>query len=211
MSREGWPLLAVTAIVAVIVTLVMGYRVSLPFWLLLPGLAYIFRNPARPVPAVPLAVVSPVDGRVITIEKIHDPFLDRLAQRVQLRISALGSYGIRSPTEGKLIKQWFFPQDSHLAAEEKHRPVTIYRARHFAMWLQTDELDDITMVLKLPRRWQRLHCHVSVGERVGQGQRCGMLFWGGEVDIYLPETFRLEVGAGDTCHAGTTIMGSYLH
>lgn len=211
VAREGRPYILVTALLAVLVIVMFGYLVSLPVWLLVLLLCFLFRDPDRHVPASPLAVVSPIDGQVMAIEKKHDPFLDREAQCLRLKISSAGSYGIRSPTEGKLINQWSYPVGSDEMPADNHRPKTIYPEQHFAMWLQTDEEDDVTVVLRLSGLWQRPSCYISSGERIGQGQRCGMLLFGGEVDLYLPANARLEIHDGDQLLAGSTIVGSYLH
>ena len=60
---EGWPFIAATLVLAV----VLGFLFQPLFWLLLllaGWMAIFFRDPVRIVPNAPGLVVSPADGRV---------------------------------------------------------------------------------------------------------------------------------------------------
>ena len=50
IAREGWPFLALSLVVAALVTWVGGWW-SLPFWLLALFVLQFFRDPAWPIPA----------------------------------------------------------------------------------------------------------------------------------------------------------------
>ena len=85
------------------------------------------------------------------------------------------------------------------------------RARTLAVWLQTDEADDIVTVLKPGRVLGSLRCYARSGERVGQGQRQGFILLGTDVQVLLPTGVRLRIAPGDKVRAGADIIADLVH
>ncbi len=72
ISRQGLvPLLAVV-LAAILVLHFIGGGESLAFWVLALLVLVLFRDPERDVPSIPLSVLSPADGHVVSIEKTGD-------------------------------------------------------------------------------------------------------------------------------------------
>ena len=69
IAREGWLWIAIVFCVAVLLYF-FSAQASIPFWVLTLLLIFLFRDPHRKVPALPLGIVCPVDGRVIAIEEV---------------------------------------------------------------------------------------------------------------------------------------------
>jgi len=105
IAREGWVWIAAIAIPAFVVYSLYGLM-SLPLWLLVLVLLFLFRDPARKIPAAPLGIVSPVDGKVVAVEKVHDAYLDRQALLVSIKMGFTSVYSAHNPMEGKLLQQW---------------------------------------------------------------------------------------------------------
>ncbi len=63
----------------------------------------MFRDPRREVPAAPLGVVSPVDGRVVQVDLVDKGVLQGEAHRVRIEIDISGTYTARAPVEGKIM------------------------------------------------------------------------------------------------------------
>ena len=188
IAREGVaPLLAVI-LAAVLVMHFMGALQSLAFWVVGLLLLVLFRDPDREIPSQPLAVVSPADGKVIAVSKEYDPYLLRQSVRVTVQMHPYGVFTTRSPVEGKVLEPPHYP-------EGENRP--------HGVWLQTDEGDDIVMVMTRGRLKTQPHCYIRFGERTGQGKRCGFVHLGGRVEVYLPENCRLLVAEGDVVHSGS--------
>mgnify|MGYP000385067309 CR=1 FL=1 len=74
------------------------------------------------------------------------------------------------------------------------------------------EDDDLVVVMHRGPLHNLPHCYVRIGERVGQGQRCGYIQMGGRVEVYLPRHSRLQVSRGSPVKAEprTVISGSGL-
>ena len=133
VAQEGLPfLIALTIAMAVIL------RFGEPVWVLLPlaafaALVLVFRDPPRPVPSSPRGVVSPVDGKVLTVERATEGVLHGDAWRVVIAINSLGTYTARCPVEGRIMDL-----NSADAAETSDYPKN-------ALWIQTDEGDDVVL------------------------------------------------------------------
>jgi phosphatidylserine decarboxylase len=196
IAREGVVLLLAAILAAVVVLNFSGWQTSLPFWGLSLLILVIFRDPERDIPSQPMAVVSPADGRVSSVTTTRDPYLDRESIRVTLQMNPYGVFTTRSPVEGKVL-------------QPPHTPEGV-RMPH-GVWLQTDEGDDVVMVMMRGRLHTAPRCYIRIGERIGQGKRCGFVHLGGQVDVYLPERSRLAVDVGDWVRSGSDIIATLVH
>jgi len=211
IAREGWPVLLVLIVVALLLFKLLGALWSLPLWLAVIILGFLYRDPERRVPPLPLAVISPVDGTVVFVKQGRDPYMDRQAVRIRIQIHHLGIFGLRSPVEGKLLQQWLFKSGEGSDAPHLEHVGSNDDARHYVMWIQTDEQDDVILILEIANSWQKPQCYVHVGERIGQGQRCGRTRFGGYVEIFMPANVRLDVGHGDRVSAGVSVLATMMH
>jgi len=81
----------------------------------------------------------------------------------------------------------------------------------YAQWIQSDEKDDLVLVIEVNSRMPRPKCYVQSGERIGQGQRCGFIRFGSRVDVLIPVTSRISVSVGDDVLAGSDIIATLVH
>jgi phosphatidylserine decarboxylase len=167
--------------------------------LLFAVLFLVFRDPRRIIPASPLGVVSPVDGRVISVDLVDKGVLQGEAHRIQIRINSLGTYTARAPVEGKI-------NDLRSIAGDQ---VVDYRTN--ALWIQTDEGDDIVLQFHGYRFGLAPLSFERYGERVGQGQRCAYLRLTRIAELHLPIASKILVKPGQTVVAGTQLIGKLAH
>ncbi len=163
---------------------------------------YLFRDPVRSIPSAPLALVCPVQGRVRHVAEMHDPWLDRPAIRIRISMSWFDVYSIRSVTEGKVKEQW------HHDLRNGEKDVFQH-----AVWVQTDEGDDVVMVIHSHAPWahKRLRLYLHTGERIGHGYRIGYMPLGGDFDVLIPVNVGLSVKAGQRVRSGATVLASMVH
>jgi len=162
---------------------------SNPWLALLPGtlivfLYLIFRDPHRLVPSIALGVFSPVDGKVVAVEKIAQGETGEAALSVVISVDSFGTYTARSPVEGSI---------KDLGKK--------------ALWLQTDESEDVVVKFSGFRLGLAPRAFAKFGERLGQGQRCAYLRLTQTVEIQLPVNGKVLVEAGQTVMAGTDVIG----
>ena len=195
IAREGLLPIAVSVLVAVLVTQTLGFAQSLIFWLIALVLLLILRDPSREIPAVPMAIVSPTDGRVISISLADDPYLLRESIHIIIAMNPYGTFSTRSPVEGKVLEPPNNPAD---------------RGMPHGVWLRTDEGDDIVLVMNRGRLHNAPRCYIQFGERIGQGQRCGFIHMGGQIDMYLPTNSRAAISAGDYVKSGSDVIATLI-
>lgn len=216
INRSARPLVLFVSAAALAGYLLCGLHCAWPLILIAALSLYVFRDPRREVPPAPLGVVSPIDGRVEVVTAVRDPYLHRDALKIVLRMNRWGPYVVRSLIEGKIVNQWHLPRgldprdlpdvDTAAVAAEPGA-----REPRYAMAVRTDEGDEVAMALR--GRWisRRLMCLTRVGQRIGQGQRCGLLRFGGGVDVYLPASSRVVVRPGAKVLGGADIIASLIH
>lgn len=196
IAREGLPFVGLVFVLGVLVYYYSGPLAALPVALFALYLIAVFHEPDRRVPAEPLAIIAPVDGRIIARSKCRDPFLGRDAIRVRIRIAHLGAYMFRSPSEGEVLE---IPADA--GAEAKPGS---------ASWIRTDEQDDIVFVVSAGTLFGVRPCLARYGERVGQGRRCGVRRLARRLDVYLPLNTRLEAEVGSRIRAGRDVLATLV-
>lgn len=188
LAREGWPFITAAAVAGVIAWFI-NPEWSAPFVVLVIVFAMKFRDPAREVPPEPLGVVSPVDGIVELVETAQDPCLGRNAMRIRIRIARFGAYSARSPVEGKLLD---------------------FKGQR-GMRIQTDEKDDVILILNEAPAFARPRALVGYGSRVGQGQRCAVVRMARIAEVYLPAGVRVQVKPGRRVLAGSELLATLVH
>lgn len=196
ISREGVAPLVAAMLAGVLVLHFIGFLQSLVFWVLVLLVLVLFRDPERDIPSQPLAIVSPADGKVTSISTVYDPYLLRQSVRISIQMPPYGVFTTRSPIEGKVLEPPNFPEDNNIP---------------HGVWLQSDEGDDVVMVMTRGPLKNDPRCYIRFGERVGQGKRCGFVHLGGRVEVYLPEGSRPVIAEGDTVHSGSDIIAKLVH
>ncbi|WP_455210526.1 phosphatidylserine decarboxylase [Kaarinaea lacus] len=209
----------------------IGFLIAIPFWIATLVLCILFRDPKREIPPKPLAVVSPVDGKVTSIDTVDDPYTTTPVVQIQLKKGFFDIMTARSPMEGKILKQWFgtvvdtkglvsgistvkaeqtVPQSCEMAADSVSvgSQATICR---FAQWIQSDEQDNVVMAVISATSFFKPRCYSHSGDRIGQGQRCGFIPFAAVVHVSVPVSSRLEVKIGDTVHGGSDTLATLVH
>lgn len=194
IAREGIPFLLLSFLLC---WLAFYYR-ELPWFIaaavLTVLLFMIFRDPRRRIPAVPLGVVSPIDGRVVEIGATDKAVLHGEALRIVLRINSLGTYTARCPVEGKIM-------DLNSISSEK---IVDYKTN--ALWVQTDEGDDVVLQFAGYRLGLAPKSFLRYGERLGQGSRCAYLRLTRFGEVHLPIDSKILVEAGQRVVAGKDVL-----
>ena len=202
IAREGWLFILAVALLGLFLLYKFIPSVAIPAWIALLGLIYLFRDPHRLIPSSPLAVVSPVEGRIESVSKVKDHWINRDAIRVRIRMGYTNTYSIRSPMEGKVIRNWASEPATLGSSNKIHR---------LAFLIQSDEGDEIVTAIYLGKLTSRLNCYAHPGERVGQGQRCGYFILGGVVEVYFPVNSKIRVKQGDRVQSGSSVLGQLVH
>lgn len=204
IAREGWPFLGIAVVAALIATHFLGGW-SWPFWVIAIFVLQFFRDPPRTIPQDVNAVLSPADGRIVVVEKAHDPYANREALKISVFMNVFNVHSNRSPVDGRIDKVEYFPgkfvnADLDKASTENERNAVVMTAANG----QT-----ITFVQVAGLIARRILCYVNAGDSLARGQRYGFIRFGSRVDVYLPLTARPRVTVGEKVSATETILAEF--
>jgi phosphatidylserine decarboxylase len=180
----------------------LGVAVAAFLWF---ELVWFFRDPARPIPGDPAALLSPADGVVTHIDEVDAPgFPGERAFRISIYLSPYNVHLNRLPRSGRVLSVRYFP-GGFLNA--RHRDCV---ARNEQLWMDLREPGGRLVRVKqisgaLARR---LVCWLRIDEAVTAGERYGMIKYGSRTDVLLPtgEDRELKVAVGDKVNAGKSVL-----
>ena len=202
IAREGWPFLAIAILIALALTWTGLWLLAAIAWLGVAFIAQFFRDPPRAVPEQANAVLAPADGKVMIVERAHDPYLDRDALKISVFMNVFNVHSNRSPVDGEVKRRWYHAGVFLNAALDKSSLENERNALHIA---RADGVDVVCVqIAGLIAR--RILCYVGPGDRLMRGQRFGFIRFGSRVDVYLPPNATPKVAVGDAVYATTTIL-----
>lgn len=199
IAKEGFPFLGATLAGILLAWNFAGLAYAIAPGILFAYLVLVFRDPRREIPAVPLGVLSPVDGTVVGIGLTDKGVLNGEAHKIIIRVNSLGTYTARCPVEGKIMD--FRVELSQSVAPGGAR----------GLWVRTDEEDDVVLQFHGHRLGLAPLAFLGYGERVGQGQRCAYLRLTRFAEIQLPINGRVLVSEGQQVSAGSDVLAKLPH
>jgi phosphatidylserine decarboxylase len=203
--RAGWPFIAAGLVLALI---------GLVFtrWLFWPALVftlfslYFFRDPERTPPPRPGAMVSPADGRVVSVMLSVPPaelgLGDAPRWRVATFLSVLNVHVNRVPASATVTRIAYRHGKFVNASMDKASDSNERNA--LAMVLPDGRSFAVVQIAGLIAR--RILCNVTEGQAVRAGARFGIIRFGSRTDLYLPEGVLPLVVVGQTMVGGETVM-----
>ncbi len=203
IAREGWPFLAGSLLLALLLHLFVSKWAAFPVWLFSVFVLQFFRDPPRTSQSTDAnAVISPADGRVVVVEHTTDPYRNTPALKISVFMNVFNAHSQRSPVAGKVEAIRYFPGTFLNAALSK---ASLENERN-AMLMQLDSGVSITVVQVAGLVARRILCYATAGQTLQVGERYGFIRFGSRLDVYLPTTAQATVAIGDKVSAGSTIL-----
>ena len=201
IAREGWPILGGALLVSLLVSFCAGWW-SLPFWVFTVFALQFFRDPARSAPQDPEAVLSPVDGRIVVVERAVDPYRGTEALKISVFMNVFNVHSQKSPADCTVTsvvynKGKFLNADLDKSSTENERN---------AVLATTASGREITFVQVAGLVARRILCYTQTGEKLSRGERYGFIRFGSRVDLYLPADARAQVAIGDKVTGVSTVL-----
>ena len=201
IAREGWPIIGGGLALSLLVSMCCGWW-SLPFWVFTVFALQFFRDPAREIPQNPEAVLSPVDGRIVVVERARDPYRDVDALKISIFMNVFNVHSQKSPadcTVTKVVynKGKFVNADLDKASTENERN---------AVLATTASGREITFVQVAGLVARRILCYTQAGAKLSRGERYGFIRFGSRVDMYLPVDAQAQVAIGDKVTGVSTVL-----
>ncbi len=200
IAREGWPFIAVPGAIALGLALLGRRRLALPFAAAAAASAGFFRDPERAIPVVANGVLAPADGRVISVDDAVDPFVGP-SVRVAIFLSPLDVHVNRAPIGG-VVSEVLYTVGGFKAAYDP----TAASNERCAVRLQGEHAR-VTVVQIAGIVARRIVCRVGSGDKLGAGERFGMIRFGSRTDCYMPRGTEVTVRVGEHLRGGQTVIG----
>jgi phosphatidylserine decarboxylase len=206
VAREGWPFIAIAVAVAIVLSYFGLWILAVIAWLAVVFVVQFFRDPPRAIPAAPNAVLSPADGKVMSVGRARDPYLDRDALKISVFMNVFNVHSNRSPVDGLVKNRWYHAGSFVNAALDKASLENERNALHIAA---TNGVD-VTCVQIAGLVARRILCYVDSGDTLRRGQRYGFIRFGSRVDVYVPASALPRVAVGDLVHATTSVLAELV-
>jgi phosphatidylserine decarboxylase len=215
-AREGLPFLLVGATAAAVfwAALAFGPWQSRAPRLALSGLtvlalgftlftAYFFRDPDRIVPTDPGLVVSPADGKVLSVEEVTETsFMEGPCRRVTIFLNVFNVHVQRVPVSGT-VRHYEYRPGKYLVAWE---PKASELNEQASIGIETAAGPVLVrQIAGLVAR--RIVTRPREGDPVERGERYGLIRFGSRVDLFLPLDWEVTVEPGDKVAGGSSVVG----
>lgn len=168
------------------------------------GCLWLQRDPHRCSPDDPDAILSPADGKILTIEHGSSPgWVDSPAWRIVIYLSLLDVHVQRAPAGGRIELS-----ESHCGGyRPAFMPQATANASH-ALGLENPH-GRILVVRSAGIIARRVITNVQVGDELSAGQRIGRILLGSRTEVYLPGTVIVCARTGDRVAGGETILARW--
>src|SRR5262245_65120280 len=193
IAKEGYPLIFTAAILTLLAFLSGWTPLGITLGLVGIAIAGFVRDPERQAPMGEGLVVSPADGKVVSIAKVKgEPALPDSATRVSIFLSPLDVHINRTPVEGK-IANVIYQRGKFLAAykEEASR-----RNEQNALSIVDSKGRTLSVVQIAGVMARRIICDAKPGDQLARGERFELIMFGSGTETYLPTDFQDEVPEG---------------
>ena len=210
LTKEGFGVISIIILASIIFTLgayVTGNTLlvvaSVIVWILGGFSFYFFRDPERTIPSGDNLVLSPADGKIISIEEEHEPLIfEKKATKVSIFLSVFDVHINRIPIDGEVTyfdyqKGNFYPAYKHEASSKNEQTVIGIEGDRCKLLLK-----QIAGIIA-----RRIVCHIRDGHIVKKGKRFGMIKFGSRTELFLPEHVKIQVKLNDHVKGGETIIG----
>ena len=197
---------ALALIAAAVRTGGTGWIVGAVLWSLVAvWVVAFFRDPVRAWSTGERLIVSPADGKVVSVIEVDEPaFFGGRAQRISIFMNVFDCHVNRYPTDGTVAYRHYHPGAfGHAGAEKaslsnEQASVGLTTAKGKVLIRQIAGLIARRIVTDHP-----------VGATVRQGERLGMIRFGSRVDLFLPLGTRVLARVGDTTRVGVTVVAEW--
>ena len=174
----------------------------------LSGLLFLFclnffRDPNRIVPDGDRIIISPADGKIIRIEKLHDEEVGE-SYVVSIFLNIFNVHANWMPLDGdfldlKYSKGKFLLAFNHKACDENERNIIKIKTK-----IGTIKIVQIAGLLA-----RRILCYARKGNSMRIGERLGFMRFGSRIDLTISSKVNLKIKEGQKVVGKKTIIGTY--
>ena len=165
---------------------------------------WFFRNPKRNIIRNPELILSPADGKVISIKEVDELeyFKDKKLQ-ISIFLSPLDIHVNRYPVSGEILYSKYHKGNYLVAwhpksSEKNERTTIVIKNKKFGEIMYRQIAGAVA---------RRIVSYAKVNSNVRQGDDSGFIKFGSRVDLFLSKDSNLKIKVGDRVKGGLTVIG----
>lgn len=188
------------ALVGVGFALIGWYSVGAFFLLIAVGVSLFFRDPKRSPSPFTGAVVSPADGRIVSVtESDESDYLKTPSRRISVFMSLFNVHVNYAPVPGVVE----FLQHRKGTFRRAYLPEASLNNENNSIGIRSERFR-VMMRQIAGTVARRIICRLKVGNRVQCGEKIGLIKFGSRVDIFVPLEWDVLVKEGDRVRGSIT-------
>lgn len=213
ITKYGTSTVGIVAIF-VFVLIAIGFFITNPYIkysLFTIGIVFLgftlnfFRDPERKTPTGNNLVISPADGKIISIIETYDEeYLKSQCIRIAIFMSPLNVHVNRIPISGNVEYLKYYPGKYLVAFEEKS---SLNNERMSIGVNSKFGKIKFTQIAGFVAR--RIVTDLKLNQEVKSGERFGMIKFGSRVDVFIPINAKVKVQLNQKVFAGETILATF--
>jgi phosphatidylserine decarboxylase len=201
--KDGYRFICIFLALTLVLAASLGPEWGMPTFILALFMLFFFRNPERAVQTDGNVLLSPADGTVMAVTDFYDDeYLNAEAVKVTIFLSVFDVHVNRSPMSGE-IKYQSYICGGFRPAYKKDAP---FENERHALGIENDKIKILVIQIAgiLARR---IVSWVTLGYRLEQGQRYGMIKFGSSTELIMPAGIKVMVQKGDKVKGGLSVIG----
>ena len=164
---------------------------------------WFFRNPKRNIIKNPELILSPADGKVISIKEVDELeyFEDKKIQ-ISIFLSPLDIHVNRYPVSGEILYSKYHKGEYLVAwhpksSDKNERTTVVIKNKKFGEVMYRQIAGVVA---------RRIVNYAKVNSNVEQGDDSGFIKFGSRVDLFLSKDLNLKIKVGDKIKGGLSII-----
>ena len=164
---------------------------------------WFFRNPKRNIIKNPELILSPADGKVISIKEVDELeyFEDKKIQ-ISIFLSPLDIHVNRYPVSGEILYSKYHKGEYLVAwhpksSDKNERTTVVIKNKKFGEVMYRQIAGAVA---------RRIVNYAKVSSNVEQGDDSGFIKFGSRVDLFLSKDLNLKIKVGDKVKGGLSII-----
>jgi phosphatidylserine decarboxylase len=166
---------------------------------------YFFRDPERKIAATEGQILSPADGKVLSIDEVKEPdFIGGRCKRISIFLSVFDVHINRAPIGGTIETVRYNRGKFAIANTDKASADNESNLIGIDGGTARFAVKQIAGAVA-----RRIICYCKPRESVRVGDRIGMIRFGSRTELYVPLECEILVSVGQKVKGGISLIGAY--
>ena len=164
---------------------------------------WFFRNPKRNIIKNPELILSPADGKVISIKEVDElEYFKEKKIQISIFLSPLDIHVNRYPVSGEILYSKYHKGEYLVAwhpksSDKNERTTVVIKNKKFGEVMYRQIAGAVA---------RRIVNYSKVNSNVEQGDDSGFIKFGSRVDLFLSKDLNLKIKVGDKVKGGLSII-----